>query len=438
MEEYLKVLLEQIRCKKAWPYIRQELQDHIEDQIEANIEAGMDWESAEKAAVRDMGDPVETGISLDRIHKPQIAWRLLALIALVSGIGIFIHGRIGANVSEGAASSGSYALHVLAGIALMMLLYFVDYTLLARFSRLAAVLLAGLCLWTVCFGNMVNGAKFLTIFGGMTISVRSWMMFYVPVYGGILYHYRGDAYKGLLKAVGWMLLPLVFLWRLPSLATASLLFVSMLVMLTMAVWQGWFAVQRKRVIGGLWGLFVAFPAAACLTLYLGGTLPGYQMQRIQAVLSPGGEGLAILRKSALMGDSGANLTEMLPDFYADYLLIYLSSVYGILAAIFISCVLAVLIVSVFGVAIRQKNQLGRMMGCGCGMVFLGSFLKNILVNMGWLPQTATFLPFLSAGGSNLIVSYGLMGIVLSIYRYKNIYPKDGKGMMAGKKRQMLE
>ena len=42
MEEYLKILLEQIRCKKARPYIRQELQDHMEDQIEENIQAGMD------------------------------------------------------------------------------------------------------------------------------------------------------------------------------------------------------------------------------------------------------------------------------------------------------------------------------------------------------------------------------------------------------------
>ena len=37
MDEYLKTLLEQIRCKKARPYVKQEFQDHIEDQIEANI-----------------------------------------------------------------------------------------------------------------------------------------------------------------------------------------------------------------------------------------------------------------------------------------------------------------------------------------------------------------------------------------------------------------
>ena len=37
MDEYLKTLLEQIRCKKARPYVKKELQDHIEDQIEANF-----------------------------------------------------------------------------------------------------------------------------------------------------------------------------------------------------------------------------------------------------------------------------------------------------------------------------------------------------------------------------------------------------------------
>lgn len=91
MDEYLKTLLEQIRCKKARPYIRQELQNHMEDQIEANIHAGMDYESAEKEAVKDMGDPVEAGISLDRIHKPQIAWKLLFMIALISVAGIVTH-----------------------------------------------------------------------------------------------------------------------------------------------------------------------------------------------------------------------------------------------------------------------------------------------------------------------------------------------------------
>ena len=45
MDEYLKTLLEQIRCKKARPYVKQEFQDHIEDQIEANMHIRMSGES---------------------------------------------------------------------------------------------------------------------------------------------------------------------------------------------------------------------------------------------------------------------------------------------------------------------------------------------------------------------------------------------------------
>jgi cell division protein FtsW (lipid II flippase) len=37
--------------------------------------------------------------------------------------------------------------------------------------------------------------------------------------------------------------------------------------------------------------------------------------------------------------------------------------------------------------------------------------------------TETFLPFFSRGGGGILVCYIMMGIILSIYRYKNIYPK---------------
>ena len=134
MDEYLKTLLEQIRCKKARPYVKQEFQDHIEDQIEANMQAGMDREQAEREAVRDMGDPVETGISLDSVHRPQVAWKLLGIIVLISIAGVLIHAGIAGKISENAAAgSDRYVFHVVIGLAVMMILYLLDYTVLARF-----------------------------------------------------------------------------------------------------------------------------------------------------------------------------------------------------------------------------------------------------------------------------------------------------------------
>lgn len=89
MEEYLEKLLAQIRCKKARPYIAEEIRGHIESQIEDNIVSGMTDQEAEKNAVADMGNPVEVGISLDKIHKPQIAWRLLVIVGMLSLLGFY-------------------------------------------------------------------------------------------------------------------------------------------------------------------------------------------------------------------------------------------------------------------------------------------------------------------------------------------------------------
>ena len=50
MEKYLEKLLLQIRCKKARPYIAEEIKGHIESQIEDNIADGMSYEEAEKNA----------------------------------------------------------------------------------------------------------------------------------------------------------------------------------------------------------------------------------------------------------------------------------------------------------------------------------------------------------------------------------------------------
>ena len=429
MDEYLKTLLEQIRCRKARPYIRQELRNHMEDQIEANIRAGMDYESAEKEAVRDMGDPVETGISLDRIHKPQIAWKLLIVIALISAAGIITHTMMNRHINGGEAyTSGRYVMHIIVGIVVMMGLYFMDYTSLARLSKLIAATLLAICLLTLLFGGIVNGTYCMMI-GGRPISIQAWMLFYVPVYGGVIYKYHGLGYKGLMKAVAWMVVPVLLVWQIPAMMTAGLMLISMLVMLTIAIQKDWFVISKKKSLAGLWGIFTALPLVTFCGMYFGNVLESYQKARIQAFVSGSGDGSYVtaalrsfLTTNKWLGSSGADISGSLPAFNADYILTYLSSTYGMIAAILVCCILAVLILVIFGTVMKQKNQLGMMMGCGCGMVFLVSLLINILENLGVLPPTATFLPFLSAGGSYIVVSYGLIGIVLSIYRYKNVYP----------------
>ncbi|MBQ5673608.1 MAG: FtsW/RodA/SpoVE family cell cycle protein, partial [Lachnospiraceae bacterium] len=63
---------------------------------------------------------------------------------------------------------------------------------------------------------------------------------------------------------------------------------------------------------------------------------------------------------------------------------------------------------------------------GCGIAFLVKITASLLINLQILPYFSISMPFLSYGGSNTFVSYILLGLVLSVYRYKNILPSESK------------
>ena len=100
-EEYLSVLTDQMRCKMAREAVRDELLCPIEDQKTAFISEGMEKSEAEEAAVREMGDPVETGNEMDRIHRPKMAWGMIALITVLSITGYAIQRAMEAKVCRG-------------------------------------------------------------------------------------------------------------------------------------------------------------------------------------------------------------------------------------------------------------------------------------------------------------------------------------------------
>ena len=429
MEEYLKLLMEQIRCKKAQPYIRQEIQGHIEDQIEANLMDGMTKEDAEKAAVKDMGNPVEVGISLDRIHRPQIAWGMIGLMTLISIAGIIIHRIMFRQIGEEAVGSSNFMLYTVVGFVLMLLVYHIDYSTIARFSKVIAFLFIGICILGLFNGRAVRGVTYYFHIGEINISLFSLMLLYVPLYGAVIYKYHGKGYSALAKALCWMLIPVFIAFRLPSLPLAMLLLVSMSVVLTVAIAHDWFRIAKKKVIAVLWICEIGLPVISLTYAFLFGALADYQIARLRGFLTNSGDAnyvtnqlRTILADSQIIGNSGKDLTVCLPDFNSNYILSYVFSTYGLLLGVILCCTLAVLIVKIFSISFRQKNQLGMCMGCGCGMIILLNVIFNIGECIGIIPISQTFLPFFSSGGSNILVCYVLMGIILSIYRYKNVYP----------------
>ncbi len=85
------------------------------------------------------------------------------------------------------------------------------------------------------------------------------------------------------------------------------------------------------------------------------------------------------------------------------------------------------------VSLKQKNQLGMIMGCGCSVVLFAQLLVYILINMGVIPVGSVYCPFITYGGYGMLVTYVLLGLLLSIYRYQDVPLKVEKSV--GKRRK---
>lgn len=442
MENYLEKLLSQIRCKKARPYIAEEIRGHIESQIEDNISGGMEYEEAEKNAVADMGDPVEVGISLDKIHKPQIAWKLLIIVGILSLLGILIQQSIlhqtGYNDLEPfmqemhQLTTEGFVLSVIIGFLIMCGIYFIDYTVIAKYSKLIGlfIIIIGVLLLAGFFGTDINGVRYSIGFGRFRVSATSLMMFYVPIYGAVLYKYRDGGISALLKAIVWLIVPVFITFYMPSVIVAIIMMISMLIQLAVAILKGWFKLPIKRTIISLWAVFMFLPIMLLSVMYTFHLLEEYQEARIRSFFSASEDGFYITsmlrtfsKDILLIGNSGNDVIGSLPEFNSDYIFSYILNSYGIIVGIVVVAVLAALVMFIFGASIKQKNELGMVMGFGCGMIILLNILVNLLGTLGIIPPASSFLPFISIGGSNILLCYALVGIIMSIYRYKDVYPK---------------
>lgn len=433
LNEYLETVSEQIRYTKIRSTVTEELENHILDQASAYEECGAFPEEALERAVREMGDPVETGVALDRIHRPQMNWGIVIAIAVLSlfGVGVFYIANI--KFSD-AFPWQQQAMFVLLGFLLMLFVYRLDYSILEKFHwKAAAVFFFLMVVGNILLGKSMYGVNRWISFGSISISISEAMLLYVPLFGTALYSFRGDGYIVLAKIIPMIVLPVFFVWSRPDLSAALILFTSLFCLFTFAVWKGWYQIHKKAVLGISGGIVLLTPLAILGYYYFFGA--AYQAERIRAFFTQSGDGFyvqniaRIMRESsALMGSSHQAMEQLANgptrEYLTDFILVSMCSIYGVLLTVAVVAGLTLIIFKIFRISLTQKNQLGIIVGTGCGLVFLVKTTVGILQNLQLIPYVSVSIPFLSYGGSNVMVSYILLGLVLSVYRYKNILPDE--------------
>lgn len=422
MEEYLEIMTGQIRCRLAHAPIREELRCHMEDQKDAYIEMGMEEEEAEGAAVRDMGDPVRTGEELDRIHRPRIPWKTAGIIIGISLLGFVIQYLI-INESVTYVDFRKQFCILVFGWVVMMGICFIDYSRIVKYGA-----------WWYTFFHFVYiqiGDIFsLEVNGsiswiyipqiGLTISLPQLVLLYVPLFAMLICSCKGNGYFGLLTIVALELIPIFMVVKYPSIAALAVLFISFSFLLTVAVWKGWFRVAKKRVLAAYWGMV---GTGIIWIIYNIAAAPNKttRFHRLFGI----GEGTLyatdalrkIIREASWIGQSSGLEENALS--YADYMFTYLIGKWGFAPAAVIMIAIIVVIVSLFKMSFENKNRSGMLIGTSCTIVILAQIIIYILSNFGMI-ATEAYCPFLTYGGTGTIVTFTILGLLLSVFRYEDV------------------
>jgi cell division protein FtsW len=176
-------------------------------------------------------------------------------------------------------------------------------------------------------------------------------------------------------------------------------------------------------------------AVVFLVVYI--TFMGYAGDRVTAWLhpeqDPGDTGYQILQSLYAIGSGGVLGMGLgkskqkylyLPFQYNDYIFAIICEELGLIGAIGIIILFAMLILRGYWIALRASDRFSTVFAAGLVTLIAVQTILNLAVVTNLLPSTGIALPFFSYGGTALAVNLGEMGIVLSISRSRDQIKKQ--------------
>jgi cell division protein FtsW len=137
---------------------------------------------------------------------------------------------------------------------------------------------------------------------------------------------------------------------------------------------------------------------------------GYQVW--QAILAFGSGGINGLG----LGNSRQKMF-YLPEAHTDFIFPIIGEELGLVGTLAVLGCFAVLIACGVAISLKASDLYGQYLGLGVTLLLALQALINIGVVTAWLPTKGLPLPFISFGGSNLVMNLMAVGVLLSIFRH---------------------
>lgn len=309
------------------------------------------------------------------------------------------------------------------GLVIAIALSFFDYRTLKGLYLVLYLIGIGLLLLVLFIGSRSFGAtRWINLYVFQLQPSEVFKLIAILFLAKLFSDWQDFDWRRILIVIGSIGLALALILVQPDLGTTSVIFAVTLVLL--------FTSSIKKTY-----LIIALAVMLALSPVGWHFLKPYQKHRIEAFINPSadpqGAGYNVSQAKIAIGSGGIfgrglgkgsqSQLNFLPVAHTDFIFAGTAEATGFIGSLFLFTLLIILIIRVVNVAQVAKDDFGMYIAIGIGTMFLFQSLVNIGMNIGIMPVTGIPLPFVSYGGSAMLLNMASLGILQSIYlRHRKI------------------
>ena len=125
------------------------------------------------------------------------------------------------------------------------------------------------------------------------------------------------------------------------------------------------------------------------------------------------------------GLGGIQRSNAIPEVQADFIFAGWAEAMGLIGVVLYFILLAFFACRAFSIAFKCPERFRSLCAFGCALIIVLQSLMNIAVVSGAVPATGIPLPFFSSGGSSILITLCLCGVLINVSRYKNSEEENG-------------
>ncbi len=366
-------------------------------------------------------------ISRVRAFSRHIDWFLIIPALILTGIGLLTMNTFGVGHS---LAPRQFMWMIIAFIVYVVVSY-IDMRALRRTSLIMALywFIIALLILLLVVGHTIMGAKSWFVFGGLSFQPADLAkLVLIALLAKYLSrrHVEIADWRHIVATGMYSMLIVVLVLLEPDLGTAVIIG---------SIWLGLMLVSgiSKKHLGAL---IMLLTITATFLWFFG--LKPYQRERIITFVNPAADiqGAGYNAYQAMIAVGSGELfgkgigygtqsqLRFLPEYQTDFIFAAYAEEWGFFGVLLLLLLYGILLSRLFIIARHSGTNFDAFFTIGVAILFIAHIVVHVGINIGLLPVTGTTIPFMSYGGSHLVMEFTALGVVTSFTRFARSAPRD--------------